>query len=167
MFKSQLGKDEMEKLLSSLPFFREFSRKDLSLLFPIVHTRLFGAGEYIYRQGDPGIAFYIIQEGEVRFEKDILETDRTNPGSLNKDDLPPGILTGKILKRGSYFGELALVDDRKRLVSAAAVSDSRIAVIFRPDLDDFISRYPKKGVSILKALAVLLAEKVRNCEDNL
>jgi hypothetical protein len=41
------------------------------------------------------------------------------------------------------------VDGAKRSASAIATSDARLNVLFKPDLDEFINKYPKKGVKIL------------------
>ncbi|MCK7524473.1 MAG: cyclic nucleotide-binding domain-containing protein [Ignavibacteriales bacterium] len=42
-----------------------------------------------------------------------------------------------------------MVDGEKRSASAIAKSACKVSVIFKPDLDEFIEKYPRKGIKIL------------------
>lgn len=72
-------------------------------LLPIVLKQ----GDYVFKEGDEGMEFFIIEEGEV----DCLKE--------NGDDEPRYIRT---LKQGDHFGELALINNDKRSLSIKAKS---------------------------------------------
>jgi CRP/FNR family transcriptional regulator, cyclic AMP receptor protein len=150
LFKPSAKKLDHELMLSSYPPFMELSRKDLSLLSNIVHNRQYIAGEYIFRQGDPGIGLYIIREGEV----EITFADKKGQ-----------ILRFASFSKGDFFGELALVDGERRTASALAKIDSKLAVIFKPDLDNFIERYPKKGIKILQGITLIITTRLRKLDE--
>jgi len=146
LFKTPAGKNDLEHVLMSMPPFKKFSPKHLNDFLKIIHNRVFSTGEYIFHQGDPGIALYIIIEGEVVISEKY--TDGENY------DLA-------LLSRGDFFGEIALMDEGTRSASAIATRQSSLAVIFKPDLDDFIDKYPKKGAEILTGFAQILAARLR------
>ena len=150
LFKPPTDKSDLLEILFNIPIFAQLSRREVSSLFNIIHNRSYVAREYIFYQGDPGIGLYIIREGTVRIERKI---DSGETFSL------------ATFKAGDFFGELALVDDEKRSASAIADTDVKLAVIFKPDLDDFISRFPKKGVKILQGISHVVAVRLRQLNE--
>lgn len=150
LFKSPTDKSDLQEILTTIPMFAQMSKRDLSPLFTIIHNRSYVKGEYIFHQGDPGIGLYIIREGEVRIERKLESSENI---SLAK------------FKTGDFFGELALVDDERRSASAIADSDVKLAVIFKPDLDEFILHFPKRGVKILQGISHVSAVRLRQVNE--
>jgi len=151
-FKSNSEETDLREALLSLPIFKELSKRDCTLLQNIVHNRIYVPGEYIFYQGDPGLGMYLIRQGQVEI---IRETSTKKTHSLAK------------LKRGDFFGELALVDGEKRSASAVALTDTKLAVIFKPDLEDYIEKLPKKGIKIMKGIAEVIATRLRKVNAEL
>ena len=150
LFKTPAEKSDLEELLLSMPPFENLSSKYIKLLLQIVHNRAYEANEYIFYQGDPGIALYIVREGAVAITQAVKE---------NK------IIELATLERGDFFGELALLDDEVRSGSAIAIEPSNLAVIFKPDLDEFIERYPKVGIKILRGISTIISTRLRRLND--
>ncbi|MCU7495804.1 MAG: cyclic nucleotide-binding domain-containing protein [Ignavibacteria bacterium] len=146
LFKTPAEKNEILELLKSTPPFRSFTAKDVDLLMPIMHNRIYAANEYIFFQDDPGTAFYFIQEGEVSLEMSFKEEKKLQLGHY---------------KKGDFFGELAMLENERRFASAIAVKDSKLIVIFKPDLDEYIDKYPKKGVKVLRGISQIFAHRFR------
>lgn len=150
IFKSSDQKETGDLL--DLPPFRLLEKRDLSLLMTIIHDRTYLAGEYIFYQGDPGIGLYILKEGTVEI---VLQDDFQNHIPLAS------------FSRGDFFGELALVDGEKRSASAIARTDVKLSVMFKPDVDEFIEKHPKKGVKILQALSQIIAIRLRQVNEDM
>ncbi|RMD50519.1 MAG: cyclic nucleotide-binding domain-containing protein [Ignavibacteria bacterium] len=150
LFKSASEEADLEEVLKSMPPFQKLSRKYIRLLLEIMHNRVYQKGEYIFYEGDPGIGLYIIREGEVVI--------RQENGTGIEQDLTT-------LSRGDFFGELAMLDNEIRSASAIATEDTSVAVIFKPDLDEFIDKYPSKGVHILRGLATMITVRLRRLND--
>ena len=72
-------------------------------------VKTFVKGELILSEGADGDDFYIVEEGEVVCTK--------NKGGVEVEVSPT-------LSSGSFFGELALLNDDKRQASVKATSDS-------------------------------------------
>lgn len=151
-FKSPAGKFDLQKSLLSIPIFSRLSKRELGILMNIIHTRNYVAGEYIFYQGDPGLGLYLIREGEVTIRR---KTDDNQTVSL------------ALFTKGDFFGELALIDGEKRSASAVSETETRLVVIFKPDLDEFIDDYPKTGNKILRGISEIIAARLRKInEDN-
>ncbi len=151
-FKSPTEKVDLQKSLLSIPIFSNLTRRELSMLMNIIHNRIYVSGEYIFYQGDPGLGLYIIRDGEVTIQRKKEDEEIISLASFTK---------------GDFFGELALIDGEKRSASAVSSSDTRLAVIFKPDLDEFIENYPKSGIKILRGISEIIATRLRKLnEDN-
>ncbi|HSD64840.1 MAG TPA: cyclic nucleotide-binding domain-containing protein [Ignavibacteriaceae bacterium] len=151
-FKSPTEKVDLQKSLLSIPIFSRLSKKELGTLINIIHNRNYVSNEYIFYQGDPGLGLYIIRDGEVRVQRKIDENQT---------------ISLAVFTKGDFFGELALIDGEKRPASAICETDTRLAVIFKPDLDEFIENYPKSGIKILRGISEIIATRLRKLnEDN-
>ncbi|MCU0343380.1 MAG: cyclic nucleotide-binding domain-containing protein [Ignavibacterium sp.] len=150
-FNSPTEETDLKNSLKTIPLFNELTKRDLSALITIIHNRAYVKGEFIFHQGDPGIGLYIIREGEVMIER---ENDHSEKKIL------------AIFGKGDFFGELALVDGEKRSASAIANSACKVAVIFKPDLDEFIEKYPRKGIKILTGISSMIALRLRKLNED-
>jgi CRP-like cAMP-binding protein len=146
LFKTPTEKEDLETVLKSMPPFQKLSTKYIQLLSNIIHNRVYTENEYIFYEGDPGVALYIILDGEIKIFQN------------NGEDKINNLVT---LVRGDFFGELALIDGDVRSASAVAVKDSTIAVIFKPDLYQFIEQHPKRGIKILAGISEIIATRLR------
>ena len=150
LFKTPTEKSELEEVLLSMPPFQKLNSKLIKLLMKLIHNRVYTANEYIFFQNDPGIALYIIIRGEILITQDE-NGDRFDMA---------------LLGHGDFFGELALLDGARRSASAIAMKESQLAVIFRPDLDEFVEAHPKEGVKILRGISTIVATRLRNLNQD-
>lgn len=150
LFKTPTEKNELEEVIRAMPPFKNLSDHHFQLLLKVVHNRVYAPNEYIFFQNDPGIGLYLIISGEV-----LISQDEAG----DRFDL-------SVLGRGDFFGELALLDEEKRSASAIATKESQVAVIFRPDLDDFVESHPKEGIGILKGISQIVATRLRHLNQD-
>lgn len=150
IFNPRTESTELAASLKVIPLFKELGKRDITGLISIMHNRNYLAGEYIFYQGDPGIGLYIIRDGEVSIHR-------------TSDDGREIVLATFV--KGDFFGELALVDGEKRSASAIANTDTRLSVIFKPDLDEFIEKYPRKGIKILQGISQIVAVRLRTINE--
>jgi CRP/FNR family transcriptional regulator, cyclic AMP receptor protein len=151
IFHTPTETDELVQSLRAIPLFKSLTNKDVRSLISIIHNRNYIAGEYIFYQGDPGIGLYLIREGEVLISRESENGEK---------------ITLAVFNKGDFFGELALLDSEKRSASAIANSDTKLSVIFKPDLDEFIEKYPKKGIRIVQGIAEITAVRLRTLNED-
>lgn len=135
-----------------MPIFSQLTERELRRLASIVHKREYGANEFIFSQGDPGLGMYVIEDGQV----EILLTE---PDGEEK--------RLAALKAGDFFGELSLLDESPRSASAVAKTYSKIIGFFRPDLIDLLNRSPKSGTKILFKLGEVVGARLRITDEQL
>ncbi len=145
-FKSPLEKEDLIDVLLSMPPFEKLNKRYLNLLLKIIHTRTYQENEFIFRQDDPGIALYIIRKGSVIIKRTEEESDERILAEF---------------ERGDFFGDMALLEGEYRSASAIAKEKTKLAVIFKPDLDEFINKYPNQGIFILRGIAQIIALRLR------
>lgn len=129
-------------LLRGVPIFDGLSRSDLKAVERILHRRKYHAGEYIFREGDPGLGMYIIEKGEVSIVSESRSTEISRLG------------------KGEFFGEMALFNERPRSASALAYEDTKLFGFFQPDLSGLLETRPRIGVKVVAKLASILAERL-------
>jgi len=145
-FRPAINKTDFESVLSSMPPFSKLSPKYLKLLLKIVHYRDYEIGECIFYQGDPGVGLFIVKEGAVKI---VLEYENEESRELAH------------FEPGNFFGDMALLDETARSATAIATSKTKLAVIFKADLDEFIDQFPAQGVNILRGLSQIIASRLR------
>lgn len=108
--------------------------------------------EVIFQEGDLSEAAYIIKSGKVEILQDYPE----NPISL------------AILKKGDVFGEMGLLEERQRSLTARALSKTQISIITRQDFVNLIQnnsdeafRYLQMIFGRLQTMNVKLNEQIR------
>ncbi|MBM3297419.1 MAG: cyclic nucleotide-binding domain-containing protein [Candidatus Aminicenantes bacterium] len=98
--------------------------------------QIFAAGSVIFRPGDPGDAAYRILSGSV----EILGDHKDKSERL------------AVFGEGRIFGELSLVNEKPRSVTARAVTESRLEVVKRSDFEKMILERPRESLGFLEAL---------------
>ena len=150
IFKRKKKEDDIFTLLKKVPIFSDLTPKELAEVEKIVHQRRYKKSETIIHDGDPGLGMYIIVSGSVEI---VEEDEKVGKKTLAK------------LSDGSFFGDMALLDEEPRSASAIALVDSDIMGFFRPDFLDLIYRKPKLGIKVLLALARVIGERLRHTNE--
>jgi CRP/FNR family transcriptional regulator, cyclic AMP receptor protein len=109
-----------EELIRQVPLFSALSKSELQGLASSMKERDFDEGDTVAAEGQSGIGFFIIDEGEATV-------------SVHGEDV-------RTLKHGDYFGEVALIDDGARTATITAKTPLKCYGItsweFRPLVED-------------------------------
>lgn len=131
--------------LRNLSLFVNLTPAELRIVDGLLHERVYLEGEVIFDEGDEGQAIYIIASGEVLIcrprQGDILRLAKLGPGT--------------------FFGELALLDDSPRSAQARAASACQLIVFFRDDFVGLLDTHARIASKILRELARHLGTRIR------
>jgi hypothetical protein len=127
--------------------FEDFTQGDLRRLARILHERTYRDGEYIFKEGQPGAAMYIVRGGVV----EIVRRRR------NGEEVP--LVT---LEPPATLEEFAVVGaDVVHWTSGLARGPVSLVAIGRSDLDDLGRNFPLLANKILKKLAYIIAMRLQ------
>ena len=148
------GKIRLGKMLLASSVFSFMSQKQISYLIKNLKPEKIKAGTVVFKQGDEGNKFYLIQEGNIHLER--------FDNSLKTLDI--------ILKPGNFFGEMALVKNIPRTATAEAVSDSLLFTLDKESFCNVIGSTLSGGReldSLINERAQQLGEEVmKSCSRN-
>ena len=111
--------------------------------------RTFKTGEIIFRPGDPGDFAYLIQAGEVELLSGPPEKLR-RVTHYGKDDV---------------FGEMSLIQDRQRTMTARAVTAGSALTMTRSEFENLLMSDPAKCRKYLRSLFERLRTTINRLEE--
>ena len=94
----------------------------------------------IFAEGEPGNELFVIQRGSVKIIKIVDDNE---------------VLLG-ILNEGDIFGEMALLDNKPRIASAVAYSDTNVLAVNKSNFELTIINQPQ----IVDKITTLLADRI-------
>ncbi len=138
IFKNIIIKQNLQRkknisptFLDNIDIFKTLDRYDKLKLIDMLSTKVLKHGDYVFREGDIGDCFYMIEEGQVNCVKNTPSVG----GALIFSNQPEEQLV-RTLKTGEHFGELALLTpDGKRYLSVKVESEE--CVLLYLDKKDF------------------------------
>ena len=102
-----------ESFLEEVPLLSSLKAYERAKIADALESIKFPAGTEIIKEGDPGDAFYLLESGEAQAFKRGVEK------------------SVKDYKRGDFFGELALLDDKPRQATVTAKTEVKVAKLGR------------------------------------
>ncbi len=111
------------------------------------------AGEVLWTENDPCDFSAIILSGSVGIKKET---------KFKKYGIAVGSYT-----RGAIVGELCLLDESPRAVSAIAYEDVSLLLITKKNFDNLIVEYPVQGAQLMKGMLLSVSKRLKGCYDRL
>jgi CRP-like cAMP-binding protein len=129
--------------IRSVPLFGEFGDKELQRVAAIAKEVEFPAGKVIAKQGESGVGFHMIVEGEAS-----VSVDGTNHATLGP---------------GAYFGEMSLLDGGPRSATVAAATDLKTVSLTSWDFNALLDQFPE----LTRKLLIQLSARLRSVEKSI
>lgn len=137
----------MIDFLRQVPLFSNLNDKQLSHIAEICTKKQFRAQTVLFREREPGSAFYIVNAGSVKLY-------------ISNQSGEEKILS--VFKAGDSFGELSLIDGKPRSASAQALEDSTMIVL---GADTFLGLL-KSNFDITLCIMQELAQRLRDTNQH-
>src|SRR5438093_9525840 len=123
--------------LRQVPLFESLDDEAAKKLFELLESLDCKANTFLFRAGEAGDAMYIIERGKVR-----ICVQATDGREVRLTELD----------RGDFFGEMALLDGKRRSADARVAEDARLAVLSREHFLSFMRSNPNVALEMLTAL---------------
>jgi CRP/FNR family cyclic AMP-dependent transcriptional regulator len=108
--------------------------------------------DFVFREGDSGDKVYLVLEGAIRIS-------RTVPG-MGEEALA-------ILKPGSAFGEMSLIDGSPRSADARGHEASRLYVVAKQEMERLMFVDRTLAVDLLWKMVRILSDRLRQTNDKM
>jgi CRP/FNR family cyclic AMP-dependent transcriptional regulator len=125
-------------VLKSVPLFSHLGEDDVRAFAALTRERTYPKGSVIVFEDDPGDALYLVASGQVKVV-------------LIGEDGREVILS--VLGEGTFFGEMALLDNQPRSAHVIAMEESRLLLLRRDDFQARILQSPAVAISLLGELS--------------
>ena len=117
-------------LIRSMPFLHQAEEGLILTMVTLLQPQSFIKGELIIRQGETAKEMYFLNEGIVQVE---------NEGT---------VITN--LRKGSYFGEIGLLRESKRVASVRAKTNVDAYALSKVNFESIMREYPDSAVAMAK-----------------
>ena len=124
---------DASELLRRVPIFQGLEPRELETIARTVHERTFNAGDTIAQEGQSGVGFFVIREGEAKVSVDGNEVRRLGPGD--------------------HFGEIALITEGARTATVTAETQLRCYGLAPWEFRPLVQTNASIAWKILQALA--------------
>jgi len=123
--------------IRSVPLFASLDDDAAARLRSLLDVRHVARGRLVFSRGDKGDAMFLIERGRVRISV--------------KDEEQQEITLAE-LARGDFFGEMTIIDGKRRSADAVVTEDARFAVLSREHFLEFIHGNPVVALEMLSAV---------------
>ena len=127
-----------EELIRQVPLFSSLDKKEVQGLASSMKERTFKEGDTIAKEGQSGIGFFIIDEGEA-----VVSVGGEERATLG---------------HGDYFGEIALIDDGARTATITAKSSLKCYGITSWEFRPLVEQNAGLAWKMMQTLAARLRE---------
>ena len=131
--------------LKNSALFSTLTPLELKIVDGLLHERRYLTDEIVFDEGEEGQALYLIMSGRVMISKRHQGTNQVVAQ----------------LEPGSFFGDLALLDNSPRNAQARALEPCEMAVFFRADFLGLLETDAVIGYKISLALARHIGLRLR------
>jgi len=126
-------------LLKRVPIFEGLDNRELERIAASMKQRKFGAGDTVTTEGQGGVGFFVIEDGEARVTIHGDERRRLGPGD--------------------YFGEVALLNDSPRTATITAETELRCYGMTSWDFKPLVESHSSIAWKMLQAMAKNYADQ--------
>jgi trk system potassium uptake protein TrkA len=110
--------DERVELLRAIWLFSGCTDDELGRIAALARPLEVGPGAELTHQGEPGLEFFVVVEGDA-----IATVDGDQVGTIGS---------------GGFFGEMALIDGGERLATVVATNAMQLLVLGRHDFNEML-----------------------------
>ena len=131
--------------LQKVPLFADMPLSAMKAFYNVCQDRTLVEGELLIEQGRPGVALFVIRQGEVSVLR--VEGDQAKEVA--------------VLGPGDHVGEMSLVDEAPTSARVVAKSEVRLFEISRDQFLRFLQAHDKFAVRVLRVFVRTMAQRLR------
>lgn len=143
---------ERAQAIGKISIFSGLGPAALEQLASIAGEESYKLGEFVFREGSPGDALYMLLAGKVRISREVA--------GMGEEALA-------ILAPGDYFGEMSIIDGAPRSADARVHERCSLLVIKKDDMEDLLFLNKDLAYEILWSWVRTLSARLRETNDKM
>lgn len=149
--KQGLTLEQVIAFLVDAPLFGDLSESELPALVRAMQIREFAPGEWVFREGAPGDAWYVVCKGEVEVIKESTSGERVIA----------------VLSDRACFGEMAILDGSPRSASVRATEPTVAFRFPRTSFGRLLEEGNLAAYKLVHQMALVLVSRQRRTTSRL
>jgi CRP-like cAMP-binding protein len=141
----------IENFLDNSLLFADLNDVERKVVEEHMYEMHLDAQEILFNEGDPGEYVCFVVSGSLQV--------------LKKNDVGEQVELA-VLEHGQSIGEMGIIDHATRFATVKALDDVVLMVLTRKGFDLLLAQHPNIGIVMLRTLAHLLSEKVRELSND-
>jgi CRP/FNR family cyclic AMP-dependent transcriptional regulator len=131
--------------IKAVPFFTQLTESELEIVRGLSSEKPFPRSAVVLSEGDLGDSLYMIESGKVK----VFISDKDGREMILK-----------LLGRGDFFGELAMIDKQPRSASITTLEASVFLILTHEAFEQCVARIPRIANMVMR----VLAQRVRDAD---
>ncbi len=140
-------------LRDELKIFYLLTDEELEKVVPYMELLHCSSGTILFKEGDPGDFIGFVISGRLEVKK--------------QTEFKGKQIVLALLSKGSFVGELSIMDDQPRSAMVQAFEDSELFMLRRESLDSLVHDHPFIGVKVLKGIGRIISIRLRKAVERL
>lgn len=146
-------KEIFYELKDKMQIFQLLDDEELEKIISYFEVANYPSAATVFNEGEEGDSIGFVISGKLQVKKETEFKGKQ--------------IVLAILSKGSFAGELSMLDSQPRTASIIALEDSKLLIIQREALESFIQKYPASGIKILKGIIRTMAIRQRKTTERL
>jgi CRP-like cAMP-binding protein len=143
---------ERAEAIGKISIFSGLGPAPLEQLASIASEESFKLGDFVFREGSPGDAMYLLLSGKVRISREVA--------GMGEEALA-------VLAPGEAFGEMSIIDGAPRSADARVHERCDLLVIKKADMEDLLFLNKDLAYEILWSWVRTLSSRLRETNDKM
>ena len=131
-------------------FLSDLSEHDRKIIFDQCTRRLVKPRTVIVSQGSSGRDMFIVVSGSLKVS--VLSGEGKE-------------ISFVVLRQGDYFGELSMIDGRRRSATVTAIESSELLVLSHAEYQLLLREHPHTATEFLTRMLLTLANRIRATDE--
>ena len=148
--KNAMAQKKKILISNDLPLFAELTADELEIVSDLMTEQVVEAGDVLFSEGDPAGDIFIILDGIVRVNTQIVA------------DVEKTLLT---LRKGGVFGEMAMLTGESRSGTARAVEKTTVAAFSADAFKIIRAEHPAIAAKLMDFLVHTASKRLRHTTD--
>lgn len=149
----EMTRELCSQIKSDLTSFRFLAAEDVPVIAPYLQCRQIQNGEVLWQEGDLCDFLAFIIDGKLEIKKETEFAGKT-------------VIVG-VYGRGNVAGEICLLDQTPRGITAVAMEDCNLLLLSRENFDRLVREHPLLGIKLLKGMLLAVSTRLRKSFDRL